>query len=602
MRWCRRLAAGSVTAVLLCLWTGAGTAQALPAEDRARTSWEQHGRPDRLVIVRDRRIDLVSGGRLERQVPRPTGPVTLPALDRYLPNSWLTVDGGWALLTAAVVLTPRTTLDLGADVSGIRMLLLLGGALPQHAASIYTGGGTLVLRGTTVTSADPVAHEPMPPTAGRPFIEVSSRGRLDVVDATIAHLGTPPTTDVAGRAGVRFNPQSTGSVVRTTVRENSVGLELSRSERVRLEDVLVSASEADGVVLRGDRGTAMSGVRAERNGANGVLVTGESSDRPVAGLSTAGNKAFGVSVTRQDGPRIVGVATTADGAGGLRLSQTTGAVVTDFSATEQPVGVYTHVNSKDVVLDGLTTTGGRRGVVVEKSTHGLTVKRSTLTGARVSGVAVGGVGVALEGLVITSSRTAVRIERGSKDVAVTDLTIDSGRDGVVAGAGTSGVVIRNLDARDVASDAVRTFSPDARIVGGRIVGGATGIDAGAPTTITGTSISLVDEGVRSRSDAPVRAERISVDAVDAGITATAGSPFLLLDSTVHAREAVRGDVRQLGPSDVSLPPLDLLGAIGMPLVLLAVVLEQVHVLRQRNRRGNRYRPPPVVPARREQPA
>ena len=58
--------------------------------------------------------------------------------------------------------------------------------------------------------------------------------------------------------------------------------------------VTVSESAADGLVLRGDKATKLVGIKAERNGANGVLVAGESTARPITGIATTGNGGFGV--------------------------------------------------------------------------------------------------------------------------------------------------------------------------------------------------------------------------------------------------------------------------------------------------------------------
>ena len=70
----------------------------------------------------------------------------------------------------------------------------------------------------------------------------------------------------------------------------------------------------------------------------------------------------------------------------------------------------------------------------------------------------------------------------------------------------------------------------------------------------------------------------------------------LRNSTVHALEAVRGTVTLLGVNDLSLPPLNLLGAIGLPLIVLAVLLEVLHLLRQRRFGPPTHRslPPPVA--------
>ena len=46
-------------------------------------------------------------------------------------------------------------------------------------------------------------------------------------------------------------------------------------------------------MLRGDKGTTLVGIKAERNGANGVLVAGESTHRPITGIATTGNGGSG---------------------------------------------------------------------------------------------------------------------------------------------------------------------------------------------------------------------------------------------------------------------------------------------------------------------
>jgi hypothetical protein len=333
-----------------------------------------------------------------------------------------------------------------------------------------------------------------------------------------------------------------------------------------------------------------------------VLVAGESTDRRITGVSTTGNGAFGLAVVGQSGAQVIGVATRADEAGGLRLSRSEGTQVIAFTAIDQPIGVFTHVNSTNTVLDHLQVTGGRRGVVVEKSTHGLTITDSTFQGARVAGVSVGGQDVRLTDVRVNDSATGVRIERGARRVELTGLTLEGGHDGIVATPNTTGVVVQDLIADNVASDTVRTFSPDTRIIGGRITGGTTGIDTAAATTISGTIISHAQEGIRTRSTQPVHADNIDVTTTSLGINAAQGSPFTLTASRVHALEAVRGQVGQQGINELSLPPLNLLGAIGIPLILLTIVLEQVHTRRQRStgRDTSRRRPPGLPPASAEQ--
>ena len=340
----------------------------------------------------------------------------------------------------------------------------------------------------------------------------------------------------------------------------------------------------------------MNAIRTERNAGNGMIVTGESTGRRITGVATARNGVFGLAIIGQSVIQVIGVATAADRSGGLRLSRSKNVMVTGFSATDQPIGVFTHVNSANLALDHLTVNGGRRGMVVEKSTQGVTVTDSTFERAKVAGVSVGGQNVTLTGLQIADSATGVRIERGAKTVTVTGLTLRGGHDGIVATRDTTGVLVQDLVADDVAADTVRTFSPDTRIVGGHITGGTTGIDVAAATTISGTVINHAQEGIRSRSAQLVHADNVDVATTALGINAADGSPFLLTASRVHATEAVRGEVGQQGLNELSLPPLNLLGAIGIPLILLAIVLEQVHTRRQRRTGIVHRRPPPVLPS------
>ncbi|HLU56930.1 MAG TPA: right-handed parallel beta-helix repeat-containing protein [Pseudonocardia sp.] len=559
------------------------------AARKVRATWEKRGRPHRLAVVRPDRIDVVTDGRLTRQYGRGGRTVTINTLDRALPDDWVSVSEGTAALSAMIVLTPGITLEIADPV---KRLELVGGATPQDAAAIHTGSGRVLLNGVTVTSVDPATGQVVAPTSpGRPYFAVS--GRLEAVDSTISDLGTPSTGLESARAAVTFNRGSTGSLVRTTLARNTIGLELSRSEGVHLEDVTVTESVGDGLLLTGDRDTTMSGIRAVGNGENGVVVAGESTGRPVTGITTSGNGDFGVVVVAQTGTNLSGIATERDQAGGLRINRSTDVHVTDFSATEQPAGVYVHVGSKQILLDHVRTTGGRRGVVVEKSTDGLELRDSTIEGTRVTGVGIGGKHVLLSGVQIKDARAAVRVERGAVGVRLAGVAVEGGRDGVVTTAGTTGVVIADLVARNVASDAIRTASTDAEIIGGHITGGTTGIDVLAATTISGITIEGADEGIHSRSPDLVRADEVNIDTLSLGINAAPGTPFQLTGSSVHALEALRGPIEQRGTNDVSLPPLNLLSAIGVPLIVLAIVLEQVHAARQRRAGVRRRRAPPV---------
>ena len=555
---------------------------AVGADQRAARAWEGHGRPARMIIVRSETVDTVEAGRLTRQVPRVPGALTIDQLAASAPPGWIATTPAATRVAAAVVLGPTVVLNLHGAAPTVQ---LVGGPALADAASIYTGSGQLAAHGITVTSADPVTGQPMPPGLGRPFVSVGTGGRLLSTDTTFSDLGSLPAGSAEGargRPGVGFAAGSNGTLARTTLLRNTIGLRLNGSSGVRLENVLVAESVADGLVLRGDKGTRLVDVRAERNAGNGVLVTGPSTDRPVTGISTTGNGAFGIALAGQTAPRVVGVSTRADRTGGLQVSGGTDAAISGLTAVDQPIGVLSHSGAVRVGLGDLSISGGERGVVVEKTTAGLELTGSRIDGADV-GVAIGGSGVRVSGVQIDGSRSGLRIERGAGDITTTALTLSGGQEGVVVLAGTRGVVLRDLVANGVANYAVRTAGPQTEIVGGRISGGATGIAADAATSIRGVDISQVDVGIRARSKEPVAAQSVTVSAETSGVAADSGSRVVLTNSQVSAAEAVHGAVELVGHNDLSLPPLNTIGIIGIPLIALALVLDQLQRFRARRR-------------------
>jgi hypothetical protein len=560
-------------------------------EAKARQSWLDRGRPNRMVTVRIDRVEVVNRGNLTTLVQRRPGTLTLQGLDDLVPNDWITIDGDTATVTTAIVLTPGATME----ISGVPNVRLTGGPELPDASPLYTGGGRLRLEGVTLAGVDGNGQQLPFDAAGRPFIEVSNQGELNAADTTITDMGKPVLGQEGAVPAVSFNPGSSGSLVRTTLERNNIGVELSGSQGVELDGVTVKGSEGDGIVLNADRGTKMANLRAESNGGNGMFVGGETTDRPITGLTTLTNKLYGLVVTEQKGIQVSAISTESDEAGGLRLNQAVDLTVNDFSATDQPIGIFTHVGSTGIVLDNVRTNGGRRGVVVEKSTTNLELRNSTIEGSRVAGVNIGGKEIRVNNVQISDAKSAVRIERGSAHLELTAVTLEGGRDGIVTSAGASDIKINDLTANGVADNAIRNASPGATISGGTITGGDTGIVLDTATTITAVAINGSREGIHSRSPEMVRAENVAIEATELGLNVAPGTPFTLANSSVHALEAVRGVFIPEGTNNISLPPLNLLAAMGVPLILLAIVLEQVHSFRQRRVGGNRKHLPPAIP-------
>ncbi len=527
-----------------------------------------------------------------QRVARNGRTVSLGALDAAIPSSWMAVNGDTARLSAAVVLTPGTLLD----VEGVKTLQLAGGPDANDAAFLYSGSGRILLRNVTLTSLDPTSGQPVAPdAAGRPYIRVSDQGRLDATNSVVADLGTKPTGDDPGSPAISFGRGSTGALSGVTMQRNSSGLVLAGSQGVKLQDLTVSDSDENGIVLRGDRATVLNGVKAEHNGDNGVLVSGDvPGSRPISGISTTGNKSYGVSINGQKNLEISNLTLSGDQAGGLELNRTTDSKVRGVTTTNEPNGVFLHVNTANIQLDAMTIAGGRTGIVVEKTTKNLRVTGSTIDTAHVAGFAIGGHDTLLDGVTVKNSRTGVRIERGAGGVTVNKLALVGGDDGLVTSGGTDGVVVNNLST-DGVDNALRNLSPGMQITGGTIRGGRTGMDLQAGTTVKGTQVGLTTTGIRARAAEPIALDAVAVDAVSVGVESQPGSAVTLRDSSVHALEAVRGTVTLLGNTDLSLPPLNLLGAIGLPLILLAVILEVMHLLRSRRVGPTRRMLPPPVP-------
>jgi hypothetical protein len=348
------------------------------------------------------------------------------------------------------------------------------------------------------------------------------------------------------------------------------------------------------MVLRGDRATVLSRVKAEHNGDNGVQVAGDVTSRPITGISTTGNHSYGVSVSGQNDLEISNLTLSGDQAGGLELNRVSDSKVHNVTTADEPKGVFLHVNSTNVVLDSMTLTGGRTGILAEKTTKGLHVTGSTIDSAHVAGMAIGGHDTLLDGLTVKGSRTAIRVERGADRVTANKVSLIGGDDGLVTSGGTSGIVVKDLSTDGVRNDAVRNLSPGLQITGGQIRGGNTGMDLQAGTTVTGIQFALTSTGIRARAPDPISLESVTVDAVSVGVEAQPGGPVTLSNSSVHALEAVRGSVTLMGTDDLSLPPLNLLGAIGLPLIFLAALLEVMHLMRQRGFDPRRRALPPAV--------
>ena len=221
--------------------------------------------------------------------------------------------------------------------------------------------------------------------------------------------------------------------------------------------------------------------------------------------------------------------------------------VSALTAADEPAGVFTHVNNANVVLDRLRITGGRRGVLIEKTTDQPDHAGVDDPGCLRRRVADDGtdVGAARPGRDATPGRPCG--SSGARTASPpTASRSPAGRTGWSPRPDTARVVLQDLRADGVTGTRCPVGEPGRQDLGGAITGGATGIDVAAATSISGTSIGLADQGIRTESTGLVHADDVDVDAVSVGIDTGDGSPFLLTRSQVHALEAVRGTLDRAG--------------------------------------------------------
>jgi hypothetical protein len=389
--------------------------------------------------------------------------------------------------------------------------------------------------------------------------------------------------------------------VRTSIRGNYVGLTLSGSVAVHLDTVTVARSSGDGLVLRGDRDTVMRAVRSTGNDRNGVLIYGTAVARTLTGIDTSSNGDYGIAVIRQDNVTLNDVSSTADRGGGLRLTGCTNCSTSGVTAVDDTVGVLVNGGSTRVKLVSTHVSGGAQGLVVAHGVSGVDIEDAHIERAAVSGVNISASDVVLRALIVSYSTTAVKVTGAANDITLTAPIVYGGRDGLVIAATVRQVTLLDPEVTGVSNDGVITSLPGLHISGGRIYGGITGINARAATVLDGTSVGQVNEGIHVGQSVVgqsvvgqsvvgqsvvgqsvvVHGNHIDVNAITSGIKVDPGAEFVLTDSRIRAREALRGDVTRLGNNYLSPPQFPWLRSIGVLVLALAIALQSIYVMRFR---------------------
>ena len=215
------------------------------------------------------------------QQPALLGPLSLEALSRIAPSSFLSIEGDTAKLNAAVVLTTGAVFD----ISGVKTLQL-GRELAEQGVLPLHGQRPMTIKGVTVTSVGDDGQPLAANAPGRPYIVVAARGRFDASDSTLSDLGVQPIGADKGEPGISYNTDSTGARCAPpccAVRQAS-----SCPRRATCAwTATIAESWSDGLVLQADKGTRFSGSRpsataptASRSSARARTVRSRGSPRP----------------------------------------------------------------------------------------------------------------------------------------------------------------------------------------------------------------------------------------------------------------------------------------------------------------------------------
>ncbi|WP_030059514.1 MULTISPECIES: right-handed parallel beta-helix repeat-containing protein [Streptomyces] len=490
-------------------------------------------------------------------------------------------------------------------------------------ALLTRGDGTLAMRGCRVTNP-----------AGAGIVETST-GSSVIEDCVIEHLGSSAVVigeranpllrncvlrdargngicangeargtfegcevSVTDKPGVALEENSTTRLVRTTVRDTTIGVYISSTARVSLEDCTVTGTSGHGFVLAGGTDPLLRRCRASRTTGHGVHVTARSRGT-FEDCEIDGGEGTGLWVGDSSGPSLArtvvrdcadGVELTGGSAADVDRMEVrdvtgTGVLITD-GANPRLRRVAVHRAKGDGVAalrDGRgqlenceVLDAGRAGVRIAEGAD-IRLGSTVVRGAGGSGVLLGRVGTATlrDCEVSGSAEDGVTAEDGAELTCTRVRVTGNRRHGVRIGAGAR-AVLAQLTASENTGDGVRTDSVEA-------------------VRLTGCTLSR-NRGSGLRQSAP--SERLSVEELvseenelpDAHGTATAGSAPApaAAPQTGAAPGSPGGAAGEPAPAGGSAPagqpgPLEVLES----LVGLAGVKEQVATLVNLNKLARR---------------
>ncbi|MFF2658627.1 right-handed parallel beta-helix repeat-containing protein [Kitasatospora sp. NPDC058032] len=405
---------------------------------------------------------------------------------------------------------------------------------------------------------------------------------------------------VTDKPAVALEERSTTRLVRTAVRDTTIGVYISSAARVVLEDCTVSATTGHGIALAGGTDPELLRCTTARTAGHGIHITGRSRGK-FEQCEVSGAEGTGIWVGESAGPVLTRTVVRDCGAAGVELAEESAAdidrlEVRDVTGPGLSIGGGANPRVRHLTVTGAGADGvealrdgrGRlEGVeVVDAGRAGVRIAdgadtflgAAVVRGAKGTGVLVGKVGRAAlrDCEVIGSGEDGLAADDGGELTCTRVRTHGNRRHGVRIGAGGR-AVLAQVDAVENIGDGVRLDSTDAV----RLTGCTLARNRGSGLRQTAPNERLAVEQLTSEENGLPDAHGTATAATGNGTGRTDGPPAPAGDAGPGAgpgAEAARPPVPAAPPG-----PLEVLES----LVGLAGVKEQVATLVNLNKLARR---------------
>ncbi|MFJ4961833.1 right-handed parallel beta-helix repeat-containing protein [Streptomyces sp. NPDC088729] len=362
--------------------------------------------------------------------------------------SELTLRGGDAELPAVDVRRGQAAFD-GCEIVGAAWTAMLAGgtgslALRDCRVSNPQGAG-IVVTSTTPTTVESCTLEHL----GTSGIVLAEQGEARVRDCTVRGArgngvlangesrGTVEDCDISStdKPSIALEENSAVSVVRTVVHDTSTGVHLSTAGRASLEDVRITGTSGNGIVLASGTDPVLRRCRVSRSRGHGLFVTdrarGTFEDCWVDSAQGAALRVAGAS-----SPALTGL-TVRDCEGiGLLLEEDSAAELDRLDVTGSSPAVSVQSGANPLLRRARLVEPAGDGILATKEARGR-VEDCEIVRPKGAGVRVGaGSTLYLAGGGVSDTATSGLLVEDGGNVTVRDFRVEiSGEDGVVVDAG-----------------------------------------------------------------------------------------------------------------------------------------------------------------------